>query len=263
MLKRNCPKCNKEITYANSSNYNRGCKSNALCYYCANETRIGRKRTNAQCKLISQKTKIAMENPEIKQKFLNSYTIENRKKRSESAKQQIKNLKLDEKKYKKWILLQSESKEDYWKKINESKKQFHLEKLKKGRTVFQEKLKNDIYKKEHVRKCICNGKVKDTKPELLVKLLLEKNLFKFEHPYQVDKKVFDFYIPEKNLLIETDGVYWHGKNLTYDKMNSMQRKHKINDNAKNELAKLHKYKLLRIWEDEIDENTLLERISNI
>jgi very-short-patch-repair endonuclease len=43
----------------------------------------------------------------------------------------------------------------------------------------------------------------------------------------------------------------------------MQLKHKINDEVKNNLAKSLGYKLIRIWEDEINENNLTEKIYNI
>jgi hypothetical protein len=54
-----------------------------------------------------------------------------------------------------------------------------------------------------------------------------------------------------------------GKNLTNGEMNNMQKKHKLNDIVKNDLAKSLGYKLLRVWEDEIDISSLTERIYNI
>jgi very-short-patch-repair endonuclease len=72
--------------------------------------------------------------------------------------------------------------------------------------------------------------------------------------------VYDFYLPKLNLIIETDGVYWHGKGLSENQMNDMQKKHKRNDEYKNYLAKKNNFKLLRIWEDEIEPNKVLERI---
>ena len=80
---------------------------------------------------------------------------------------------------------------------------------------------------------------------------------------QVTKKdkEYDFYIPSLNLLIEVDGVYWHGKNLNESQMNHMQIKHKKNDAYKNQLAKSLGYNLERFWEDEININSVTERIS--
>jgi very-short-patch-repair endonuclease len=46
-------------------------------------------------------------------------------------------------------------------------------------------------------------------------------------------------------------------------MNNMQKKHKLNDIIKNNLAQSLGYKLLRVWEDEINESNLIKRIYNI
>lgn len=66
------------------------------------------------------------------------------------------------------------------------------------------------------------------------------------------KKFYDFYLPKYDALIEVDGVYWHGKNLDYNDLNSTQKHTRNNDIVKNALAKEHNYKLIRVWEDEID-----------
>lgn len=96
-----------------------------------------------------------------------------------------------------------------------------------------------------------------TKPELKFKLLLDDNNIDYIHQYAIQwkrgwKKWFDFYIPKYNLLIEIDGIYWHGKGLADLELNAQQAQSRINDIQKSTLAQNSGYNLLRIWEDEID-----------
>jgi hypothetical protein len=48
----------------------------------------------------------------------------------------------------------------------------------------------------------------------------------FIHQYHVDGFDYDFYIPDKNLLIEIDGDYWHGNPTIYTELNNIQKKNK-------------------------------------
>lgn len=105
-----------------------------------------------------------------------------------------------------------------------------------------------------------------TKPELEFKKLLEENSINFVFQKDVQwkrgwKKWYDFYIPEYNMLIEIDGVYWHGKNVHTKDLNKQQWNTRKNDRLKNYLAKIKGYKLLRIWSDEI-ENFNIKQILN-
>ena len=57
-----------------------------------------------------------------------------------------------------------------------------------------------------------------TKPELKFKEILDSNNIEYKHQYSVQwkkgwKKWYDFYLPTLNLLVEIDGIYWHGKGL--------------------------------------------------
>ena len=121
------------------------------------------------------------------------------------------------------------------------------------------------------RKCLCKSNIEknqingslngtNTKPELKFKKILDDNkiFYIFQHvvKYEGGKtpyKVYDFYIPEKNILVEIDGIYWHGKNKKYKELNFTQQKNRINDRVKNKLSKSKGYKLFRIWEDEIED----------
>lgn len=99
---------------------------------------------------------------------------------------------------------------------------------------------------------LCNVK-KDTLPERLVAEILDKHNIKYTCQFLIEDKSYDFHIVDTNILIEVDGLYWHGKNVSDDELNSVQKINRHNDLIKNELAKRLNYRLIRIWEDEIIE----------
>jgi very-short-patch-repair endonuclease len=254
-----CKKCQKEKSYTNRSNYNRAERGKQICNACS---RKGQIRSPEQRKKISIATKVAMDNIEVKEKFLASYTRENRKKRSKSAKRQMgQMLKTDMDKLM-WSEKISSGTKKKWKSRPISEKKSILSQLCDGRNKFIAKLEDSEYKKNHVRKILSGSGHKVTSPEKKVQTILDSNDWKYTFQYQVEDKVFDFYIESLNLLIEVDGVYWHGKNLNENQMNNMQLKHKKNDIHKNILANSKGYYLERIWEDEININLVLERIAN-
>lgn len=88
--------------------------------------------------------------------------------------------------------------------------------------------------------------------------LLDNNEIKFEKSFYVyfDKekyKIYDFFLPEYNLLIEADGDYWHGHPDFYKTLNETQEINVENDKFKNNLAKESGYELIRFWGSEIQE----------
>jgi len=97
-------------------------------------------------------------------------------------------------------------------------------------------------------------KLKDTKPELAVKDILNKYGIKFKHQKKVSNRLFDFYLPDYNLLIEVDGIFWHSKNIKDEDIKGENlKKIRINDKYKTALAIEKGFKLVRVWQDEIDE----------
>lgn len=84
-----------------------------------------------------------------------------------------------------------------------------------------------------------------------------------------NSKCYDMYIPSLNLLIELDGVYWHGldrdKNFTKDQIHNM-----TNDIFKNRIARSHNKNLIRIKMvndmniqtiEELEKNTYYKQIN--
>jgi len=79
--------------------------------------------------------------------------------------------------------------------------------------------------------------------------------FKHSHYlYYNDNKnyrIYDFYIPGFNLLIEADGDYWHGNPMYFSSYTETQQINMANDEFKNQLAAEQGYNLLRFWETDI------------
>lgn len=71
------------------------------------------------------------------------------------------------------------------------------------------------------------------------------------------KAFYDFYIPDKNIVIEVDGDFWHcNPNSKYSEPKyESQKKNLIRDKIKEQWLKDNGYKLLRFWEYDINNNT--------
>ena len=98
------------------------------------------------------------------------------------------------------------------------------------------------------------GPFKNTKPELKMKEILNDLNIPFEHQFRLKNHIFDFHIPNTNILIEVDGDYWHGNPKMFRKLSKRQLKQKQRDIKNNQLAKENNYILLRFWENDILKN---------
>lgn len=67
--------------------------------------------------------------------------------------------------------------------------------------------------------------------------------------FEIDKWFFDCYIPEKNLIVEFDGDYWHPACLE-DCCNERLRRQWHIDRSKDALAEECGYSLIRVRESE-------------
>jgi very-short-patch-repair endonuclease len=94
-----------------------------------------------------------------------------------------------------------------------------------------------------------NGRM--TSPEIEIEQYLKNNNIQYKYGYVLCGKIYDFYLVKTNILIEVDGIYWHGKNKSDNELNEIQLKNKKNDALKNKIAVDNGYKLVRIWEDEV------------
>jgi very-short-patch-repair endonuclease len=96
---------------------------------------------------------------------------------------------------------------------------------------------------------------KDTDIEILFKEFLSKEPFAFKHSYlfQTDKHnhLFDFYIKDLNLLIETDGDYWHGNK---GELKDWQLNQIEIDKTYTKAAIKEGFKVIRFWGSSIKKN---------
>jgi len=85
----------------------------------------------------------------------------------------------------------------------------------------------------------------------------EKMMNELEIPFECQKivggKIFDYYVPHKNMLIEVDGCYFHFNPDKFDTPNKMQKRNMKNDKFKNVLASGMGYELERVWESDLKE----------
>ena len=83
---------------------------------------------------------------------------------------------------------------------------------------------------------------------------IRKRGYKAEHSYKINRKIYDIYIPQLNMLIEFNGDYWHCNPKKYDKDYFNGRKKMFakeiwkKDNEKKLLAKEKGFNFLVIWE---------------
>jgi very-short-patch-repair endonuclease len=92
-----------------------------------------------------------------------------------------------------------------------------------------------------------------TKPEREMNQILKELKVEFEPQKIVGFKIYDFYVPKSNLLIEVDGDYFHANPKVYTEgdLNSMQKRNIKNDVFKDTLANGRGYNLIRVWESDL------------
>jgi G:T-mismatch repair DNA endonuclease (very short patch repair protein) len=108
-----------------------------------------------------------------------------------------------------------------------------------------------------VQRIIKTDQLHTSKLEEKFKLILDILDIKYQHSFYAKsiKAFYDFYLPEYNILIETDGDFWHCHPIKFPQAQySTQQKNIIRDQEKNKWAEENGYKLLRFWEDDINNN---------
>jgi very-short-patch-repair endonuclease len=97
----------------------------------------------------------------------------------------------------------------------------------------------------------------ETKLETAFRNILDMIGISYTFQYTVDGYNYDFYIPDKNILIEVDGDWWHcNPNLGIQPIYKSQLHTVEHDLVKNQLAESKGYKLIRFWENDIVNNRL-------
>lgn len=99
----------------------------------------------------------------------------------------------------------------------------------------------------------------DSKIQLIVNSILDKNKIKYEREHIIKFYAIDNYLKDSGLMIEVMGDYWHTSPLKYNKdrylINEMQQKGLQHDKQKHTYIKNHnKIEILYLWEYDIENN---------
>ena len=108
--------------------------------------------------------------------------------------------------------------------------------------------------KEQRRKITENGiaaaqQVNPSSIEKAIWKVLDILKIDYKIQYKISKWIVDIYIPNRNLIIECNGTYWHNYKIFPEK--------KIRDNSLQNYAKINNYKLVWLWENEIRKDAKL------
>jgi len=116
--------------------------------------------------------------------------------------------------------------------------------------------RNPLGIKVHLQNNAKKMSTKMTWPEREFKKLMKELKVEFETQKIVNNKIFDFYIPHINLLVEIDGDYFHAnpEKVKLENINRMQVRNIKNDKYKDSLAAGLGYGLERVWENDLKVN---------
>jgi len=239
---RKCPRCNKTINYSLASTFSKANKFKTVCNNCRSK-RYDNDLLVRFCPIC---------NCQIKYTRRDSYNIG------------ILNNFLCKKCFvSKW------QEEKYGKKTNilfTSKcKKCGKEKIHKWKNISPYQVKNlsESASRKLCRTCSGNNRFKILISGLELKLheILKKNDIQFVSQYVLDNRSFDVYLIDKNVLIEADGEFWHGRGKEYRELNNYQKISRENDLLKNEIARRNNIKLVRIWESEMTEENVKKELN--
>lgn len=134
--------------------------------------------------------------------------------------------------------------------MSKSKINWLLNKEKKKLRIPKTPTEKQKYVERQAKKMYWNP----TGPETRLGLILEELDIYFFSQKIIKDKIFDYYIPKINLLIEVDGDYWHGYGKEYSELNEIQKRSVRNDRDKDIIAKGLGYDIIRFWEHDIFDN---------
>lgn len=97
---------------------------------------------------------------------------------------------------------------------------------------------------------------KMTSPERVFSKMMKELGVEIVNQKVVKNKIYDFYIPSKNMVVEVDGDYWHANPLIYEgkELNKIQLKNVRNDKKKDSLAIGYGFLIERVWEHDLHNN---------
>ena len=90
-----------------------------------------------------------------------------------------------------------------------------------------------------------------TWPEREFESIMNELGIPFEDQKILGKKIYDYYLPTRNLIVEVHGDYWHGNPNKFESMNKMQIRNKKNDIFKKNQAINKGFEYEEVWEDDL------------
>lgn len=97
-----------------------------------------------------------------------------------------------------------------------------------------------------------DNRFKESSLERKFKKMLVGHEIAFTQFKQIRNRIYDFYLPSFNLIVECNGDYWHGHPRVYPQPDKEQIKGHKRDIVKNKLAREAGYQIYFIWESEIN-----------
>jgi len=115
---------------------------------------------------------------------------------------------------------------------------------------------DEMKKQASIRRSKQTFPSENTKIETKIHKLLNENkiYFKTQYIIKTDKRYHqcDIFIPDKKLIIEVDGCYWHGCNQCFEEISETIERQICLDIEINSEIKKQGYELIRIWEHDIN-----------
>lgn len=126
----------------------------------------------------------------------------------------------------------------------------------KGNKIIKRKLKPTSFLKKvnKVKRNAAKMKKKKTWPELEFEKVLNELSIAFESQRIVGTKIYDYYIPENNMIVEVQGDYWHANPMFFENLNKIQIRNKKNDEFKKIQVLGLGYLYKEVWENDLKNN---------
>lgn len=86
-----------------------------------------------------------------------------------------------------------------------------------------------------------------------VETLLKDKAIEHKKQFPIENRIYDFFVPSVNLLIETHGNYWHGNPTMYTELDHIQLGGQKRDEIKLRLAKAYGHDIIYFWEKDISD----------
>jgi G:T-mismatch repair DNA endonuclease (very short patch repair protein) len=139
------------------------------------------------------------------------------------------------------------------------KKSSYSKLLKKAKAAARRESNPEAYKARKTKKLKRNANKmskKMTEPERKFAMMMKEIGVEFEPQKVIKNKIYDFYIPSKNMIVEIHGDYWHANPIIYEnkELNNIQIRNIKNDKYKTTLAKGNGFLLEVVWEYDLKNN---------